>query len=181
MLEGRKVNLRLYREEDLEDVLKLNSRVIHRGEFFPVSISSLAESKKQLGETGWWEDDAGRMLITDKQDRIVGTIFFFKGGFAGMGYEIGYSIFDPDNRGKGYVSEALSIFSAYLFEAKDTPRLAIHVAKGNAHSRHVAEKCGYQYEGTCRSAHFLRGEYVDVELFSLLREECSALSDMLAG
>ena len=90
------------------------------------------------------------------------------------GYEIGYSLFQRKDRGQGVVSEALRLFSAYLFDWKSTPRLQVLIAKDNAPSRRVAEKCGYQHEGTLRKCFFLRGEYVDCDLFSLLREECPA-------
>jgi ribosomal-protein-alanine N-acetyltransferase len=73
----------------------------------------------------------------------------------------------------------LRIFSAYLFELRPIPRLQFGMFKGNAASRKVAEKCGYQYEGTQRQGNFLRGGYWDRETFSLLRSECPRLSEAL--
>ena len=78
------------------------------------------------------------------------------------------------------MTAALRIFSAYLFELKPTPRLQLGMFKGNAASRKVAEKCGYQYEGTQRQGNFLRGQYHDRETFSLLRNECRPLAEALA-
>jgi RimJ/RimL family protein N-acetyltransferase len=40
----------------------------------------------------------------------------------------------------------------------------------------VAEKCGFTSEGIARKAVFLRGKNVDVEYFSLLREEAEQQS-----
>ena len=97
------------------------------------------------------------------------------------GYEIGYAIFRPEDRGKGYMTAALRIFSAYLFELKPVPRLQLGMFKGNAASRKVAERCGYQYEGTQRQGNFLRGQYHDRETFSLLRSECLPLAEALAS
>ncbi|MCP6657804.1 GNAT family N-acetyltransferase, partial [Klebsiella pneumoniae] len=79
------------------------------------------------------------------------------------------------DRGKGYMSEALSLFSSFLFESKPIPRLQLTVVVGNESSRKVAEKCGYRYEGTLRKAAFLAGKYVDLELFGLLPDECPPL------
>jgi RimJ/RimL family protein N-acetyltransferase len=50
---------------------------------------------------------------------------------------------------------------------------------GNAASRRVAEGCGYRHEGTMRKAAMLHGEWRDVDLFSLMREECPSLNKAL--
>jgi RimJ/RimL family protein N-acetyltransferase len=43
----------------------------------------------------------------------------------------------------------------------------------------VAEKCGYQLEGTFRQFFFVRGKYVDYVQYSLLRHECQTLAQAL--
>ena len=47
-------------------------------------------------------------------------------------------------------------------------------------SRIVAERVGYTLEGTLRHAHFDRGEYLDLLLFSIVRGEVTPLSELLA-
>ena len=37
----------------------------------------------------------------------------------------------------------------------------------------------YQHEGTLRKAFFLRGKHEDCEVFSLLREECTTLTEVM--
>jgi RimJ/RimL family protein N-acetyltransferase len=179
MIEGPSVILRLFAESDLGEFFKLDADVAARGEFFPISLRSPAVSRKQFKETGWWEEDQGRMLITTRDGRMVGTIFFFKGMPYRAGYEIGYYIFRSEDRGKGYMSEALRIFSAYLFELKPVPRLELGVDPGNAPSRRVAEKCGFKLEGVMRKQFFCRGGYKDCEVLSLLREECPTVTEAL--
>jgi RimJ/RimL family protein N-acetyltransferase len=79
------------------------------------------------------------------------------------------------------MSDALPIFSAYLFELKPIQRLCLLTAQGNTASQRVAEKSGYRHEGTLRKAFFLRGAHRDCELYSLLREECPSLASLLQG
>ena len=174
MLEGENVVLRLFEESDLEAFAKLHNRYAERGEYYPIGIQSLTQYRKRFSENGFWEEDQGSMLIVDRQGRMLGMIFFFKAAPHHEGFEVGYTLFKRQDRGQGVVSEALRLFSAYLFEWKKTPRLQLLIARGNAPSRRVAEKCGYEREGTLRKSFFLRGEYMDCDLFSLLREECSA-------
>ncbi len=179
MIEGQDIILRLFREEDLEEFVTLHNRYAERGEFFPVSLRSMTSFRKDFQETGWWGDDQGRMLITDRQGRTLGMIFYFKGAPFQEGYEVGYTLFSSEDRGKGILSEALPLFSAYLFESKPIHRLYLHTAPGNAASRRVAEKSGYRHEGTLREAFFLRGKYVDNEVYSMLRGECPTVAELL--
>ena len=95
------------------------------------------------------------------------------------GYEVGYGIFRREDRGKGYATEALRIFSSYLFELKPIPRLHIATHVDNAAAQRVAEKCGYKLEGTLRQFAFLRGKYADYVQYSLLRDECPSLAQAL--
>ena len=181
MLKGRKVTLRLFNENDLEELFALDADLAARGEHFPISLHPLPEMQKQLRETGWWQEDQGRMAITDPDGRLVGAIMFFRSSPLLAGHEIGYVVFRPGDRGQGYMTEALRIFSAYLFELKPIPRLQLGMFKGNAASGAVAQKCGYQFEGTQRHGGFLRGKYRDRETYSLLREECPLLAEVLAA
>jgi len=50
----------------------------------------------------------------------------------------------------------------------------------NIGSRKVAEKCGFKYEGLKRQAAYTKGKYEDIELLSLLREECPSLKEILS-
>ncbi len=179
MIEGKKVILRIFRESDLDEYFSLTSNIKEKGDYYPTRILSEIEFRNKFRESGWWESDLGRMLITDKKERLIGEISFFTFDKHIVGYEIGYQIFRNSDRGKGYTSEALALFSSYIFDHKDTPRLRVMILKGNTASIKVAEKCGYIHDGTLRKACFNRGEYHDLEMFSMLREECPKLKDLL--
>jgi ribosomal-protein-alanine N-acetyltransferase len=179
MLEGPNIMLRLFTEDDLDEFLKLENTCAEMGEFAPVDLRSPAAFRKHLTETGGWDDKLGRMLITDKSNRILGHIMFIKEPSFQSGYEVGFVVFRREDRGKGYTTEALRIFSAYLFELKPIPRLQLSTHANNIAARRVAEKCGYKLEGTLRRMFFTRGAYVDYVLYSLLREECPSLAEAI--
>ena len=181
MLEGRNVILRLLNDDDLDEFCALHANLAERGEFFPITLHSLAELRKKVAETGWWDDEQGHMLITAKDGRKLGSIFYFRADQFRRVHEIGYNIFRASDRGQGFMSAALRIFSAYLFEIKPVPRLQVLVAAGNVASRRVAEKCGYRHEGVLREYIFMRGKYYDCDVLSLLRKESPALADALRG
>ncbi len=49
----------------------------------------------------------------------------------------------------------------------------------NEGSQAVLKKCGFQFEGVMRKAIFHQGRNQDIQLYSLLREECEPLKDRL--
>ena len=181
MLKGRNVILRLFAEDDLKEFSALDADVVARGEYYPIGLRPDAMLHKRFNDTGMWDKDVGHMLITTHEGRMIGTIFFFQGAPYRSGYEVGYWILRPPERGKGYMTEALRIFAAYLFEIKEVPRLELCILPGNAASRRVAEKCGFKPDGVMRKGYFCQGRYRDVELWSLLREESPTLAAALAG
>lgn len=180
MIEGRKINLRLMTKEDVEEFVKQGNVYKEYGEYLPPVFHSLAERMKRYEEkSGWWEENEGALVIETKDGCMVGVLGFFKRDLHLSGYEIGYGILKKENRGHGYACEALRILSAYLFELKPVPRLCILTSPANAPSRRISEKCGYKLEGTLRRAAFVRGEYQDLLCYSLLREECPPMKDVL--
>lgn len=180
MLTGKNINLRLIQDEDLPELLNLMNDLKHRGDFLGVELHHETKIQKYYADAGYWESDFGRMLIVDKSGRLLGAITFFKGVGDSEGYEIGYQIYRKEDRGKGYATEALKLFCAYLFELKPIGRLQICTVKENIAARRIAEKCGFIYEGTMRGAYFARGTYHDLDFLSLLRNECPHLSKVWA-
>ncbi len=171
MIRGRTVNLRVVQERDLEPLFALQSELASRGEFFPINLPSHAGFLKEFRESGFWDEAGRRFLIVDPQDRMLGSIFWFRTARYLDAYEIGYILYDAASRGKGAMSEALALTVDYVFAAEKVHRLQLSVVVGNEASRRVAIKCGFQIEGIARQAFFLRGRHGDLEVFSLLRPE----------
>ncbi len=181
MIEGRNIILRAMRAGDIEPVCRLTEHVLESGEYWPLRMVSELQMRKKFEENGMLGDDESMLLITDKAGNILGNIGFFKFMHYAEGYEIGYRIYAPQERGKGYMTEALRIFSAWLFELKPLPRLQVNVLEGNDASARVAEKAGYSYEGTLRRLVFSHGRYHNLRMYSLLREECPTLSEAISN
>lgn len=127
--------------------------------------------KKRFHESGYWEKDEGTLLIIGETGQMIGYIEFFKTVNYLDEYEIGYLIFLPEHRGKGATTEAVNLMVRYLFGTKRMNRIRLIIHPDNASSRRVAEKCGFQHEGTARGAWFSKGMHQDVEVYSILRHE----------
>ena len=179
MIVGKNINLRLVRESDMEQLFVLNTDLSEKGDFDSMQLPAEPTLRSRFRENGMWSEDFGAMLICDKSGNILGDISFFKGLRYCEGYEIGYRLFRKENRGKGYMSEALRLFSAYMFSVKPIARLQVNCFSENVASRKVAEKCGFKYEGTMRKAVFCKGRFFDLDLLSIMREECPGFHEVI--
>ncbi len=180
MIKGKKVLLRTIREKDLDAVYNLVCDINNKGPYWHLIIPSENDFKREFYKTGLWSKNEGRMLIMDHEDHYFGELLFFNGFDYQAGFEVGYELFHPSFSGNGYMTEALMLFCGYMFASFPINRLQVNVMKENTGSRKVAEYCGFTYEGTMRKATFHNGRYHDLNLFSLLREECPLLDELLA-
>jgi RimJ/RimL family protein N-acetyltransferase len=83
--------------------------------------------------------------------------------------EISYWV-APGARRMGVASRSVPALANHAF-ALGFDRVEIRVAPGNVASVRVAEKSGFQYEGTLRSAGVLHSGRTDLMLFSLLMSD----------
>jgi ribosomal-protein-alanine N-acetyltransferase len=173
MIRGEKVALRTIRESDIDKLLDLICDIENRGDYVPLDLPSQVGIRKRFQEDGFLGSNESTLLIC-AADRIVGTVSFTHAGHHD-GLELGYAVFDEKDRNKGYATDALSLLVKFLFGTKKINRLQVSIMLGNSASKRVAEKCGFQFEGTMRGAVFHRGAYQDMELYSLLRAEVDAL------
>lgn len=77
------------------------------------------------------------------------------------------------------MTEAVRLPTAYLFGQEPIQRVQILLNPRNEGSRIVAGRAGYTLKGTLRGAHFDRGEYHDLPLYSILRSEATPLGKRL--
>lgn len=176
MIRSERLILRTVRQTDLDELYELYSNIKDRGEFYPITMRSEPGYKKRFAETGFWEEEYGQLLITDKENRLLGSVAFFKSSTWRDTLEIGFVIFKPEDWGKGFMAEAVSLFVSYLFELKNVNRIEANVIKGNEGSQKVLEKCGFSFEGVLRQTAFFRGEFHDFSMFSILRGESNPLT-----
>jgi RimJ/RimL family protein N-acetyltransferase len=176
MLKGKTVNLRTMRSKDLGAYLELMSDIEARGPWYPLRLDTEVSLRTRYEKDGFWSDEFGLLLIVEKDtDRILGIVVCFRPVHYYECLELGYFLFRPEDRGKGIMTEAVAVFSKYLFDLKPFHRLQIQAESGNLASRKVAEKCGFKHEGTMREAFTNRGKPADIEMYSLLRSEIPKL------
>ena len=164
MLEGKTVNLRVMEKEDLSSVAEWRNNPDFWGVYNPLTQTSKADVQKIYdglsAEEKWF-------FIEKKDGSKVGTIGHRPEVSA---QQIGYSVL-PSERKKGYCTEAVKIMVDYLFLSKDIVRIQAYADVRNSASQKVLEKADFKKEGIVRKRSFFWGEWRDMTLYSILREE----------
>jgi RimJ/RimL family protein N-acetyltransferase len=162
LLEGKLVNLRTAEKDDASLIARWWSDQKYLGEYQdPIKVPKDRIEKNLLeGKTFFF-------IIEKKNGSKIGHV---TGGKRGRSIEIGFALV-PNERGKGYGKEAIQIMVDYLFLSKDIVRIQSSTDTRNLASHKVLEKVGFIKEGTMRKTHYAKGEYKDLFLYSILREE----------
>ena len=171
MLHGERITLRPVRESDLDAMYAAHVEIRNRGAFFPLGVLSEPAFRGQFVETGFWQKEEGTWLIVGPDAEIGGHLEFFKPVSYWDAFELSYQLYDDRFAGRGWISEAVQLAVDYLYATKKQGRIQLVIVPGNAASRRVAEKCGFQLEGTDRGAFFNDGRNQDVLVYSLLRDD----------
>lgn len=182
MLIGDVIGLRPVSQADMDQLYRYHTDITNRGSYFPLGIASETTFKRQFEESGLWSDSEGMLLIVDAADTVLGHIEFYRT----VGYldelELSYQLYSREHDRKGIVSDAVRLLTAYLFNTKKFNRIRLMIHPDNAASRRVAEKCGFQHEGTARGVWFQHGRSHDLEVYAQTRaDHVRGSVDGLAG
>ena len=164
LLEGKNVNLRIAEKEDISLVLEWVNNPEFYGLYNPLQQTSKTELEKRFENL---PPEEKTFFIEKKDGSKLGGISH---SLVGNQWEIGYTLI-PTERRKGYCTEAVEIMVDYLFLSKNIGRIQAHTDVRNEGSQKILEHVGFIREGTIRKSSFVRGEWRDMFLYSILREE----------
>lgn len=110
--------------------------------------------------------------IAFKSDPInmIGSVGWFWSSKASKSIEIAYALARP-HWGKGIITEACRAAINQAIKENDIHRITSRCIAENLASAKVMEKLGMIYEGTQRQAMLVKGKYVDIKLYAMLRDE----------
>lgn len=125
----------------------------------------------------WYENylsnrnTAIRCAIVDENDEVLGLVSLLGIDRLNQSAEFNIMIGDTNNQGKGIGSFAVKEMLHHAFYDMNLQRIELTVLEDNARAKHVYEKNGFVYEGRKRKAVFKDGKFVDMLMYSVLRDE----------
>ena len=163
-LRGEKVSLRLLESD--EDLQKFQVAIATRsimGDYNPVSLVKKQDLTHKSEVTRYV------IFLFNHPETFIGGISHSSTENDGI-YEIGFWIF-PEHQRKGYCAEAIHLIVDYLFLNWNIHRIQCLTHPKNAPTQKLLEKTGFMKEGVLRKYYFMNGEWVDLVMYSKLREE----------
>lgn len=151
----------LQRRIDDVDVARNTLRVPHP--------YTLADANVWLGSLATNENEVVFAITPRDGGAIAGCVGIVLRRDDAVG-EIGYWI-ASEFRGRGFATEAARRAIAYGFDELGLNRIEAEHFSRNPGSGRVMQKCGMRHEGTLRQRHRKWGEFVDCEMYAILKGE----------
>ena len=114
-----------------------------------------------------WQDGraAALAVVESMTGRVVGSVELVVADWSNGVAEVAYAI-GAANRRRGVATRAVRLTVGWGLRDVGLARVELLTHLGNVASQRVAEKAGFVREGVLRSARVIRGERVDLVLFS---------------
>lgn len=109
-------------------------------------------------------------MIDRKSNVIIGTCGFNSIDYENAKAEIGYDIAKA-YWGMGYAPEGIRALLTYAFKTLKLNRIEAKVDPANVNSIKVLQKLNFTLEGTLRQYEKSKGNYIDVNMYSLLKTD----------
>jgi [ribosomal protein S5]-alanine N-acetyltransferase len=170
ILRTSRLILRPYSDDDIPELISLiGAREVAATTLRIPHPYTLADAKDQVRRSQGSED-AVRLGVWIESSSVfiggVGLRLELDHNRAELGYWIGVPYW-----GNGYATEASQALLEYGFGELNLVRIYASHTTNNPASGNVLRKLGMKYEG-CQRKHILKwGEYLDLELYALLKDE----------
>jgi ribosomal-protein-alanine N-acetyltransferase len=109
-------------------------------------------------------------IVHKKDQKLIGTCGFVEWDMFHNRAEIGYALSHKYWR-QGYMTEAVMAVMNFGFRKMDLNRIEARCQVENVASSGVMEKVGMKFEGILRQQMLIKGEYWDLKIYSILRQE----------
>lgn len=117
------------------------------------------------------------LLVRREGNQPLGVVGYFLSYTALDTVDLWYAICLPEERGKGYGSEAVRLLADYVFSHRTVERVGATSDVENPASYRLLEGLGFRREGTLQQALFHHGRWHDVAVYGLTRSEWNSLGD----
>ena len=161
-MKGQNICLRHAKESDASQIIQWWNDPSYMGEYQDTTKLSDEQIQNIYGL-----DDGSTRFIIEKASKGIEHISAWK-SFAGL--EIGFAII-PNERGKRYGTEAIRLMIDHLFETRKIARIQARTRTDNIGSHKALERPGFVLEGVIRKGMLIKGEFRDMALFSILRDD----------
>ena len=115
-------------------------------------------------------DESDQIYVIWYRDHFAGLLGIKDTDLQNERTEIGYWLIEHMT-GKGIVTKSVRTLLSYIFNELKLNRVQIKCGVGNQKSASIPKRLGFCYEGTERNGEKHKRGFIDLEVYSLLRNE----------
>lgn len=175
MYYGEFVCLRALEESDIDSMLlHWNTWELRHtiGVPLPRSRAAMEDWFVRTSKTNPWKDGELTLAITEKTSgEFLGVAGIRAVRSPHNRGRIGISIYNPEDRSKGYGTDATRVLLWISFHILGLRSISLDTFPDNERAVRTYEKCGFKRVGLLRKTEFMDGEYHDLLIMDILREE----------
>lgn len=139
-------------------------------------LDARASGQEEVGVLSSVALPPNKLVIASTHDNaMVGTVGWYWESEETKWARMGITVFDPAVRGKGVGTEALKLWTSFLFASTEWARLDYATWSGNHAMMALGRKLNFVEEARFRQARIVRGEYFDSVVYGVLRSEWETL------
>lgn len=176
LLQGDLVYLDLVTDDDVPQFAKWGRSMELMRYLWIDAVVPQTEEEWKASVAGWRESRKNNRMypfsIRATQDHaLLGYLFYMQIHWRNRHALIGIAIGNSDYWGGGYGTEAMRLALRYGFMEMNLNRVQLEVFAYNTRAVRSYEKVGFKLEGTLRQWLLRDGEYHDVHIMGILRDE----------
>lgn len=135
--------------------------------YHPVSLQAVEDWLKRKSQ--YSDNEISFAICLVETSEHIGNMYLKNIDYVNRNAFLGAFIGNPDNRSKGYATEALLLVVEYAFQTLGLVRLCMYVYADNAAAIKHIEKCGFEIEGRLRQHIYKSGVFKDVLIMGMCR------------
>ena len=140
-----------------------------------VGSMSKADAEKFLEKVRGDTERAWFMVVVKENNKVIGEAGLLRMDRAWRTTDISVIIWEREEWGKGYGTEAVLLLLDHAFRHLDFHRAAMGVVGFNERALRFWGKVGFRKEGVQRDGYYYDGKYYDFVMMSILKDEFKEL------
>lgn len=173
MYEGKKIRLREYRKSDAEVAQNyINDKELKKNLNPGIPYPYTLQDEEKWFESNTALKDTYSFAIETLGDNVyIGGCGINQVDWKNSNVEIGIFIGNKEYWNKGYGTDAMNVLIRFIFNEMNINKIKLNVYSFNKRALRCYEKCGFKTEGVLRKELYREGNYHDIIVMGLLKEE----------
>lgn len=171
IITGTRVILRPYQPDDAQILLDATSNPVVRRLTGTQHSFTLAQIQRYIASSLDADDRAGFIITDAASGAPVGEIVLMDIDDLNRSAALRIAIFNEQDFGKGFGTDALRLVVGYGFEQRSLHRISLDVFDFNPRAVHVYEKIGFRREGTQRDTLFYEGAFHSSIMMAIFEDD----------